>query len=452
VVALAGILIIFLSMTFTYNPLRNLFRKVRAYQDNPLKTDNEFQQIGQMLDQMQQDNQRLRQILHENESDVRLAFLTDLLNGLVEDEAQLEQRSLAAGVNLNGTAFAALSILVEGSRSFEDLFQNLPDDVLAFDGCRLHALRSTGDRAVPVLAVLDDADPAHYAHCIDQLQKTAAAGGLLITIGAGNLVAEPLQLGRSWQQAGEALSYRFVAGKGTVVLYSDMNREQRVLPWYPHQEIDALIRGITNGQTDEISRAVESVTRQIREQNLGIFAARCLSYDLINTVVRVVVSQNIRTDVIEEQLLDMISLPQTETIQQLGAYLVDFSTRLSEQLGRTRDARLDKILRYLDDHYRDSAFSVYNMAADLNISYSYLNRLFNNHTGQSVLDYLTDKRMEWVKQQLRETAQPIRQIIIDAGYNDIPNFSRKFKQREGISPRQYREQYNHNPPGDQANR
>ena len=337
-----------------------------------------------------------------------------------------------------------------GSGSLESLFQNLPDDVLFFAGCRLHALRSTGDRTVPVLAVLDDADPANYAHCIGQLQKTAAAGGLLLTIGAGNLVTDPLQLGRSWQQAGEALSNRFVAGKGTVIFYSDMTREQRVLPWYPHQEIDALIRGITNGQTDEISRAVESVTRQIREQNLGIFAARCLSYDLINTVVRVVVSQNIKTDVIEEQLLDMISLPQTETIQQLGAYLTDFSTRLSEQLGKTRDSRLDKILLYLDSHYRDSAFSVYNMAADLNISYSYLNRLFNNHTGQSVLDYLTDKRMEWVKQQLRETAQPIRQIIIDAGYNDIPNFSRKFKQREGISPRQYREQ--HSPPGDQVNR
>jgi AraC-like DNA-binding protein len=310
-------------------------------------------------------------------------------------------------------------------------------------------LRPSGDNAIPVLIQLDRHDLALCDACIQMIRQTASKQQLLLTIGIGTIQDDPLQVYQSWQQAVRALSYRFIAGKGTTIRYDEMEQNAHQLPWYPHQEMELLIRGISGGQEEEIRRAIDSVLEQIKQRRLGLFAARCLGYDLINTVMRVVISQNVKLDVLEAQLTDMISLPQTETIRQLGDFLVDFAIRLSEHLGQSRDTRFDRILVYLDSHFRDSDFSVTNMAADLNMSYSYLNRIFSSRSGQPVLDYLTEKRIEWIKQQLRTTEQPIKTVILSAGYNDIPNFSRKFKQREGISPRQYREQ--HGRPADSQN-
>jgi two-component system response regulator YesN len=135
----------------------------------------------------------------------------------------------------------------------------------------------------------------------------------------------------------------------------------------------------------------------------------------------------------------MIRLPQTDTMQQLGEYLHRFCLSLSDRLASSRDTRVERMLGYIEEHYRSCEFSIYSMAEDLGISYSYMNRVFHLRTGQSVLDYLTDKRMELIKELLRTTDIPIKDLILSAGYNDIPNCSRKFKQREGISLGKYRE-------------
>ncbi len=441
IVALVGLSVIVLSLSVTYTPLRHLFYKVRAYQDDPFGRGNEIQLIGRMLDQIQDDNRRMREIIKESASDVRTAFLFDLISGLVDDELVLQQRANLAGICLYGEAYAALALLIENDGALERQCENRENELIMSEGVRFYLTRPMGDRIVPVVAILNSNDPDLYSNAIHTLRQFIESKNMVATIGVGALEETPKNIATSWQQAVEALSHRFVEGKGSTLIYEDLKQKTHILPWYPNQEIDDLIRGISSGQKDMIKEAIDSVLQQISVRNLGIFAARCLCYDLINTVVRVVVSQNVKIDVVEEQLADMIRLPQTETIQQLGDYLVTFCTRLSEQMCKTHDHRLEKMLTYLNEHIHDSDFSVYKMADELNISYSYLNRIFSQATGKTVLDYLTDRRLQWVKQQLRETDRPIKDIILEAGYNDIPNFSRKFKQREGISPRQYREKY-----------
>jgi AraC-like DNA-binding protein len=46
--------------------------------------------------------------------------------------------------------------------------------------------------------------------------------------------------------------------------------------------------------------------------------------------------------------------------------------------------------------------------------------------------------MEDVKRQLRETDKPIKEIVVQVGYLDVANFTRKFKKIVGVTPGQYR--------------
>ena len=47
--------------------------------------------------------------------------------------------------------------------------------------------------------------------------------------------------------------------------------------------------------------------------------------------------------------------------------------------------------------------------------------------------------MTFVKKQLRDSDEPIKDIVIRAGYIDVANFTRKFRNMEGLTPGAYRD-------------
>lgn len=72
---------------------------------------------------------------------------------------------------------------------------------------------------------------------------------------------------------------------------------------------------------------------------------------------------------------------------------------------------------------------------------SYLSRLFKDATGTSIQDYIIHYRMKIAKQLLQDSKNSIQLIAMAVGYTDIYTFSKAFKLKNGISPREYRKKY-----------
>ena len=68
-----------------------------------------------------------------------------------------------------------------------------------------------------------------------------------------------------------------------------------------------------------------------------------------------------------------------------------------------------------------------------------LNDVFRKHAGVTVFDYLREARMKEARQLLRETSLEVQTIANDLGYGSAANFSTAFRERFGLSPRQYRQ-------------
>ena len=443
-----GCLIILASMNITYKPIQNLFLKAKASFD-PVAEDgasggrrvvyNEIAYIDEILERVNHDNKMMKYALQDKQKDTRIVFLMDLLNGMIVDAGIFKQRSKLADVATEGRLISVIILLPEEPSSAFD--KELLDELENYMStlCGFYPLITVGEHTVPVLLTIPE-DAAHSMEkIIGKIYGFFEQKKIIVTIGAGMLYSDPLQAQVSFHQAMDALSHRFIAGKGSVITFESLTQKDNQFFWYPKEEIDSLIRCITAGDAEGICNSINSVVREIKKRNMSIFAARCLCYDLINTAVKVVVSYNVSLEVMEQQLKNIICLPQTETIQQLSEYLIDFCTNLSDHLTNMKNNYVEKILAYIDQHYRSCNFSVYNMAEELGISYSYMNRLFHAYSNQTILEYITEKRMDLIKELLRTTELPIKEIILSAGYNDIPNCSRKFKQREGISLRQYRQ-------------
>ncbi|WP_207433109.1 GlxA family transcriptional regulator [Sabulibacter ruber] len=68
-------------------------------------------------------------------------------------------------------------------------------------------------------------------------------------------------------------------------------------------------------------------------------------------------------------------------------------------------------------------------------------RRFKQVTGITPIAYLQKVRMEAAKKLLEQTDQPILDVMLQAGYNDLKAFRQLFKKSTGLPPKAYREKF-----------
>jgi AraC-like DNA-binding protein len=78
------------------------------------------------------------------------------------------------------------------------------------------------------------------------------------------------------------------------------------------------------------------------------------------------------------------------------------------------------------------------LAERLHTGYSTLRRRFKLETGYTVKEYILGEKLNYAKQLLALTPQPIERVAAAAGFEDPFHFSKQFRARERMSPRDFR--------------
>ena len=121
-----------------------------------------------------------------------------------------------------------------------------------------------------------------------------------------------------------------------------------------------------------------------------------------------------------------------ETEQLLDKAEVLRSNRQYQAVSRAKD--------YIQQHYSDSALSLQQIADSSGISSTYLSSLFTEYTGDTLVTYLNNYRVEAAKDLLTNTRIIIKEVGFRTGFNTVQNFNRVFKKATGITPGDYRKQ------------
>jgi AraC-like DNA-binding protein len=105
-----------------------------------------------------------------------------------------------------------------------------------------------------------------------------------------------------------------------------------------------------------------------------------------------------------------------------------------------RAAQLLRIKMFLEDHLRDPELAPETVAVAHGISTRYLSKLFET-TGTSVARWIWERRLERIDRDLRDpalAAHSVSEIAFGWGFNNMSHFSRAFKTRFGVCPRERR--------------
>lgn len=95
--------------------------------------------------------------------------------------------------------------------------------------------------------------------------------------------------------------------------------------------------------------------------------------------------------------------------------------------------------QYLDMNL-ESAITIESLARQVGMSRSQLAARFRERTGQTVVGYLTQKRLEQAAKFLRETEWTMTYIAGFVGFHSVAHFHTLFKKHYQVSPAQYRQQ------------
>jgi DNA-binding response OmpR family regulator len=79
------------------------------------------------------------------------------------------------------------------------------------------------------------------------------------------------------------------------------------------------------------------------------------------------------------------------------------------------------------------------LARKMGVNEKRLTELFRKHLGMSVAEYQITQRLESAREKLCSSSQQIQIIAEEAGYQNASDFSRAFRQRYGLGPREYRQ-------------
>jgi YesN/AraC family two-component response regulator len=97
---------------------------------------------------------------------------------------------------------------------------------------------------------------------------------------------------------------------------------------------------------------------------------------------------------------------------------------------------VDKVKQYIYDNYKEA--SLEEAAVLVNLSPSYLSKIFKDKCGLGFSEHLVKTRMEKACELLNDIQYKTYDIAYYIGYDNPKNFSRAFKAYFGMTPTEYR--------------
>lgn len=103
--------------------------------------------------------------------------------------------------------------------------------------------------------------------------------------------------------------------------------------------------------------------------------------------------------------------------------------------GSSKERLIQGLINHLEENFIDD-MSVDDLAEICNMSTRSLSRHFKEVTSKTIVQYITELRINYACERLRETRQ-ISFSAFDAGFNDISFFYRTFKKHIGMTPKDF---------------
>lgn len=175
--------------------------------------------------------------------------------------------------------------------------------------------------------------------------------------------------------------------------------------------------------------------------DLAVLRARML--ELLSVLSRSAVEGGADANFLLEKNLEYMNKAMQIDNQQdlcvwIGNALDDFIELVYSTQDSKRVSQIRPAIEYIKAHFCEP-ITLDGIAKAAHLSVSRLSHVFRQQAGATVIDYLTNTRIELAKELLISTNKNCTEICFETGYNNQSYFTRIFKEIVGATPKQFRE-------------
>jgi AraC-like DNA-binding protein len=140
--------------------------------------------------------------------------------------------------------------------------------------------------------------------------------------------------------------------------------------------------------------------------------------------------------------IDRVDTP--DNLEQLALDAVNQTIAMVPAGSAYQERIVQEAIRYIRDHFSEN-ISRNELAARLHCSAAHFSRVFTRTTGYAYRDFLLQCRIEKAKELLCHSHLQVAEVANAVGYEDPFQFSKVFRKRSGVSPRQFRDSRHERP-------
>ncbi|MBD2870603.1 response regulator [Paenibacillus arenilitoris] len=252
----------------------------------------------------------------------------------------------------------------------------------------------------------------------------------------------PVELHRCYKQAAEALRYSFLYSNRRMLRYEDIKAERRMYK-VPDEDIRRLGNMLGTDREREALELLKQIfhTEDIPDVDIGYLklVGKRINEQVLDEVFRVYGEESIEVLKLYRKVGNMDNFRSfhdyyrclEHLLLSVNEYVRGIRSAYSEH------AEMKAAVKYIEENY----FKPLNMAVVSNyvgLNYSYFSEAFKAHTGESFVPYLKKVRIGKGKELLRGDDRKLHEIGSAVGFENSKQFSRVFKELEGVSPQEYR--------------
>ncbi|QGH36636.1 helix-turn-helix domain-containing protein [Gracilibacillus salitolerans] len=432
-----------------YQPIRSLFDSVSNNRKLELKGINELDTIKRTVTSVFEDHEMLSETIFKHQTFAKDQFLTNIIKGDFTTEEEINSYNETLYLDIHGDYYCSMIISLEKQQlskekitereTIYELFTNITlEDVTAYGIDLLYmdaialVVKINGDRSVA---------QTKRNEFVKQLKwDIKEITGIKPMIGIGKVYDKTTMINRSYIEALAALEHKYFYSQGSCIYFENIKEEKEFDIGYPKEDLLRIVQSIKQGDSQVAKEALLSVFDNLQQNELSLSFLKAICFDIINTVMKTITEIGVNPSKQKcEQIFDF------QTIEQLFEKLNDLVFYACKEVNENKKSHNEQlkydIIEYLHKHFDLYDLSLEKIAIEFRLSASYVSRFIKEQTGYTFKQYVQYLRMEEVKTQLVETNKPIKAIVLDVGYKDVANFTRKFKNEIGITPGKYRQIY-----------
>ena len=119
-----------------------------------------------------------------------------------------------------------------------------------------------------------------------------------------------------------------------------------------------------------------------------------------------------------------------------------FKERLQKEVRGCKDNA--QLVAYIKEYISENCekdLSLDILGAMVHLHPNYLSKMFKDVAGENLSNYITDAKMKRATELLLHTDLKIQEVMNQLGYQKSQHFSKLFREKYGVSPREYRAEY-----------